>query len=109
MEGNFVKDVPTKLYFDPHSYSPRSIIHEVSHYIAKWSGDDKLFKDEVAIDTIARQVIDSGFTEHAPAPVPTRSEIPMPSQVASDIFAEGRIGSPAPQGAFRTPIERMEA
>ena len=53
-QGNFVKDVPTKLYFDPHSYSPRSIVHEVSHYIAKWSGDDKLFKDEVAIDTIAR-------------------------------------------------------
>ena len=79
--------MPTKLYFDPHSYSPRSIVHEVSHYIAKWSGDDKLFKDEVAIDTIARQVIDAGFTEHAP--VTAANSIPMPSQITHDIFSEG--------------------
>lgn len=87
LEGNFVKDVPTKLYFDPHSYSPRSIVHEVSHYIAKWKGDDKLFKDEVAIDTIARQVIDAGFTEHGSLPEPSQSS--PPSLIASDIFSEG--------------------
>jgi hypothetical protein len=82
-----VKDIPTKLYFDPHSYAPRSIVHEVTHYIAKWKGDDKLFKDEVAVDQIARQVIDAGFTEHEPT-----KPIPMPSQmaqVAQDIFSEG--------------------
>lgn len=90
MDGKFVKDVPTKLYFDPHSYSPRSIVHEVSHYIAKWSGDDKLFKDEVAIDTIARQVIDSGFTEHTTTEGMTSAPvIPMPSQITHDIFSEG--------------------
>jgi hypothetical protein len=94
LDGNMVKEVPTKLYFDPHSYSPRSIVHEVSHYIAKWSGDDKLFKDEIAIDKIARQVIDAGFTEHQ-GPSNTKladAPIPMPSQmaqVASDIFSEG--------------------
>ena len=38
LQGNMVKEVPTKVYFDPHSYSPRSIVHEVSHYIAKWTG-----------------------------------------------------------------------
>ncbi len=96
LEGNMVKNVPTKLYFDPHSYSPRSIVHEVSHYIAKWSGDDKLFKDEVAIDTIARQVIDAGFTEHSgpsgttPADAPNSlNETRHPVQIAGDMFSEG--------------------
>ena len=85
LDGNMVKDVPTKLYFDPHSYSPRSIVHEVSHYIAKYTGDDALFRDEVAIDTIARQVIDAGFTEHEPILPPAPQQV----QIASDMFAEG--------------------
>jgi hypothetical protein len=90
LEGNMVKDVPTKLYFDPHSYSPRSIVHEVSHYIAKYNGDDTLFKDEVAIDTIARQVIDAGFTEVEAMPNERISlNEARPVQIATDMFAEG--------------------
>ena len=60
-DGKIQKDMPTKLYLNPHQASPRTTVHEGLHYIAKAKGDDKLFQNELEIDRMARETIEKEF------------------------------------------------
>jgi hypothetical protein len=87
LDGKLVSGKKIKIYLDPNSASTRSDIHEALHHIAKLSGDDKLFRDELEIDKIAREIVSAGFTEYEAKVEPP--SLPMPSQITYDIFSEG--------------------
>lgn len=49
------------IYLDPNTYSPRTILHEFTHYAANYVGNKKLDLNETSIDTLAQKLLGANF------------------------------------------------
>jgi hypothetical protein len=49
------------IYLDPNTYSPRTILHEFTHYAANYVGNKKLDLNETSIDTVAQKLLGANF------------------------------------------------
>lgn len=49
------------IYLNPNTYSPRTILHEFTHYAANYVGNKKLDLNETAVDTLAQKILGVNF------------------------------------------------
>lgn len=58
------------IYLDPNTYSPRTILHEFTHYAANYVGNKKLDLNETSIDTLAQKLLGANFGSKLTQKVP---------------------------------------
>jgi hypothetical protein len=90
--GRLADGAPTRVYLNINQYSPRSVIHEALHYIAKFKGLDVLAPShEEEITRHARDIMARDF----------------PMDRARDLIP-GKTGAGTPHGGSNPPVPLQE-